>query len=206
MSESEILRINSGTINTVNDVLIGQTGASNGGPSRSHFTGQLGKWADLDSNNIVYDASVGTVRGGRFQYVRLASGSAQPVRGQLLFWDNTVALNLFQVSATENVSSTSHSTLIAGVVLNPNWTPGYYGIIQILGTVAVKFRGTLTTAGAIGCPVYAATAAGADEGLADVLTTDATAVINATYLGKAVGQPIGGAVSEIDIVPQFRRF
>lgn len=204
--ESNILRINSGTINTVNDVLIGQTGASNGGPARSHFGGQLGKWVDLDDDNIIFDSTIGTVYGGQFQYVRLAAGSAQPVRGQLLFWDNTVALNLFQVSATENVSSTSPSTLIAGAVLNPNWTPGYYGIMQILGPVAVKFRATLTTTGAIGCPVYACTAGGADEGLADVLTTDATAVINATYLGKAVGQPIGGALSVVDLVPQFRRF
>ncbi len=203
MSASDILRLNSGNINQVSDVLIGQTGSPNGGPSRSHFAGQLGKWVDLDNSDLVYNSTVGTVYAGRFQYVRLSASAVLPVVGQILFWDPTVATNLFQVTSDEAVS-TPASTLIAGINLNNAWTLGTYGIIQILGLVYVKMRATLTTAGAVGCPVYAATSGGADVGFADVLTTDATAAINATFLGKAYDIPVSGGLNRIYLETPIR--
>lgn len=208
MSSSDILRITSGTINGVNDALIGTAGAPNGGPLRSHFAGQLGKTIDLNDDDVVYNAATGTVYGGRFQYVRLAAASTAVALGQIVFWDNSVANNLYQVTTTEgSPSSTLGSTLIAGIVLNPSWTPGNYGIIQILGTVAVKFIATLTVAGTAGCPVYAGNkGAGVDNGLADVITTDATSPVNARFLGKAVAAPTNGGTSLVDLAIAGSRF
>jgi hypothetical protein len=201
MSESNILRINSGAINAVDDAQIGSAGLPNGGPVRSHFQGQLGKWLDLDDDNVVFDATIGQVYGGRFQYVRLADSSDTPALGQPLYWDNNVANNKYQVTTNPDASSDAGATLVAGINLNPTWTPGNYGVMQILGTVAVKFTAELTASGAIGCPVYV----GAD-GLADVVTNDATAIQNARYLGKAVDAPVGDQVSLVDLMPQFTRF
>lgn len=201
MSESNILRLGAGNINAVNDLYIGTTGVPNGGPLRSHFAGQLGKVVSLDDDNIVYDSSVGTVYGGQFQYVRLSASATTPLaRGQIVFWDPTVAPNLFQVTTPETVS-TPDSTLFAGIVLNPSWTAGYYSLIQLSGLVYVKFKASLTTAGAVGCPVYAATAGGSDNGLANVITTDATAAINATFLGRAYDIPTGGSTVRVWLTP-----
>lgn len=201
MSESTILRINSGAINAVDDLQIGSQGAPNGGPVRSHFQGQLGKYVDLDDDNVVFDAAIGTVYGGRFQYVRLAVDADTPALGQPLYWDNNVANNKYQVTTVPDASSADESTLFAGINLNPSWTPGNYGVIQVLGTVNGKFTASLTTAGSNGCAVYVAA-----DGLLDVVTTDATALANARFIGKAVDAPVGGQVSAIDLMPQFRRF
>lgn len=206
MSVADIVRIPSGTINQVNDLYIGSAGAPNGGPLRSHFAGQLGKWWDLDDSDIVYQSTVGVVYGGRFQYVRLAAAAVAPVLGQILFWDTTVLNSLYQVTSDEALSSVPDSLMIAGINLNPSWTPGYYGVIQILGNVNVKFVASLTTSGAIGIPVYASAAGGASVGLADVITTDSTAVANAKFLGKAIDAPVSGATSLVALMPQIRMF
>jgi hypothetical protein len=195
MSASDTIRISGGSINTVNDAVIGLPSAPLG-LGVSKFQGQLGKFFSLDDSNIVYNAAIGTVYGGTFQYVRLSPTAVKPVVGQILFYDPTASPLAFQVTSDQAVS-TPASVLIAGINLYNNWTIGNYGIIQVAGLVFVKFRAALTAAGAVGCPVYAATSGGADVGFADVLTADATAALNATFLGKAYDAPTSGGLKRV---------
>jgi hypothetical protein len=194
MSASDILRLGAGSINAINDVAIGVTGTPYGPPKNS-FGGQLGKILTLDNDDIVFDPSIGTVYGGDFQYVQLAPTAAKPVVGQTLFWVPASPTG-FIVTSDQSLS-TPAATLIAGVNLNNNWTPGNYGVIQIAGLIFLKFRATLTVAGAVGSPVYVATAGGADLGFADVLTADATAAANANFLGRAADAPTNGGLKRV---------
>ena len=200
---SPIIRISSGLLNTVNDTVIaGQ--ASIG--SRSRFAGQLGKclWVSQDQITQLHSPTIGALFGGRFHYVRLrATDDASPVLGigKILFWDTTLTAwqTLFQVTRDENLSSADNAVMIAGIYIGSPTVNGNYGFIQNAGICRVRFRSVLTAAGAIGSRVYAAGAgdAGADQGTADVLTTDSTSLANARYLGRAVTAPSGGGISQV---------
>jgi hypothetical protein len=204
MSEFKGIRINTGLINTVNDAVVGQQGASLG-PGGTKYAGMLGKWLWLDDSQLFYDSSVGTVYGGRFRYVRLAAAAGAVVAGQIVFWDISVADSLYQVTTAES-GSTSGAMFRAGIVLNPNWTAGYYSYIQELGPVPVKFRASLTDSPAIGCSVYCAAAgAGVDVGLADVITNASVsnfsdiALLQGRYIGAAIQLPVAGAVKLVNV-------
>jgi hypothetical protein len=197
MYHSPIIRMTAGPINAINDAAIGQIEAGPG-PSTSKFQGQLGNGIWLDDANILYDSSIGVVYGGHFRYVRLKSTAGAVARGQIVFWDPTVAPNLYQVTDSE-ADTTDGAVLAAGLVLNPSWSAGYYSVIQDVGLVATKFRAALTDAGAIGSPVYCAAAgAGADNGLADVLndanptTFGDVSLLQRRFLGTAKEAPTSG--------------
>ena len=212
MSQSQILHIPTGWFNYVNDAAIGQMTAPPNGLG-SNYGGQLGKWEDRDGTDAdFYNVNISTLYQGRYQYVRLAPASGVPVIGQILFWDTTVAATLFQVTTDPTLSSADAGAFPAGICLTAavggygaNLTPGYYTLIQIPGQgpsiATVKFRATLTDAGATGSAVYATNQTNADEGLADVLD-DATTATDATvslfqrrFLGRAIAAPVGGASS-----------
>jgi hypothetical protein len=193
--------VTTGKLNTVNDTVIGGSESIGG---RSRFAGQLGKhlWLGPEQIEGMYDPSVGTLYGGRFRYVRMRGADADSPAvavGQILFWDTVVTnwQTRYQVTRLENLSSADNAVMIAGIYLG-GFDTDNYGFIQDLGMVPVLFRANLTVAGAIGSRVYAAGAgAGADEGLADVLTADATSLVNQRYLGPAVTAPVA---SELDTV------
>jgi hypothetical protein len=202
--ESGITRITTGFLNTVNDSSIGGTPSIG---SRSRYAGQLGKvlWVAQENITSMYSAAVGTLFGGRFRYVRFRAGDTAPVVGQAAFWDTTVAAwqTAYQVTRTENRSSVDNAVLPAGIFISIP-TAGNYCFIQDVGQVNVKFRGTLTAAGAIGSRVFLAGAgAGADEGFADVLTAATAATFGdiglqtARYLGVAVVAPTSGGVKAV---------
>lgn len=204
--KSQIMRIN-GPMNTINDTTIGGTSTFINSTTSS-VSGQLGKWFDLDDSMLFFDSAVGTLYGGRFQYVRLSAGSTQPALGQIVFWDVTVAHNLYQVTTLET-GSVPGAQFRAGIVLNPSWTPGNYGLIQTLGLVAVKFRAALSHAPAgVGVAVHAAAVgAGADNGLADTLDSadpatfsDVTLFQN-RYLGTARELPTNGGTKLVNLMP-----
>lgn len=204
MAQSQIVQIPSGYLNVVNNAVIGQQTAPQFGGSE--YSGQLGKWWDLDADNIRFNSAVGTLYGGRFQYVQLSADSAVPVIGQMLFWDTTVARSLFRVTTSPTLSSDDAGMMKAGICLSASLTPGYYTVMQIPGNsgqVVVKFRASLTASGAIGSRVYVSDQTNTDKGLMDVLTTDATSIVNARYIGTAVGIPVGGATGVVDIVDVF---
>ncbi len=205
MWESNIIRVTTGRLNTVNDTYIG--GAPTGTGSNSRYAGQLGKalWFGPQSDQIgvMFDSTVGTLYGGRYRYVRMRAGDDDSPAvgvGQILFWDTTLTnwQQYYQVTRDENLSSVDNAVMIAGIYLG-GFTGGNYGFIQDLGMVNVRFRSVLTTAGAIGSRAYATGAGdiGTDQGTADVLTTDSTSLANARYLGNAVEAPAGGALKQV---------
>ena len=211
MSLSQIQRMN-GPINDVNDQVVGQQPAFGTSTTVSKVSGQLGKVIALDDSEVIFDSAIGTVYGGKFQYVRLSSGSTTPALGQLVFWDVTVAPNLYQVTTLET-GTTPGAQFMAGVVLNPAWTAAYYSYIQILGLVDVKFRAALSHAPAgVGVAVYAAAAgAGADNGLADTIDTADPATFSDVklmanrYLGTAWELPVSGSTTLVFFNPRNSR-
>jgi hypothetical protein len=201
--ESPIIRVSTGLLNSVNDTVIGGQ-ASIG--SRSRYAGQLGKhiFFGAEQINQMFNPSVLTLYPGRFRYVRLREDDdASPALGigKLVFWDTTVTSwqTAYQVTRDENLSSSDNAVMIAGVYIGSPSTNGNYGFIQDGGMVNVRFRSVLTAAGAVGSRVYAAGAGdlGADQGTADVLTTDSTSLANARYLGRAVTAPSASGLSTI---------
>lgn len=207
MSQSQILRIPSGYLNSVNNAVVGEASPPPYGPSP--FQGQLGKWIDLDVDAVRALPANGVVLGGRFQSVILSSISAVPVVGQIAFRDTTVDQSHYQVTADETLSSVDQSIFTQGIFLTPNITPGYETIIQIPGPNSfcyVMMRAVLTDAGAIGSRIYAAAAGGADTGFADVLD-DGTAATIATvslmqgrFIGKAINLPVGGQLCLVQLL------
>ncbi len=198
-----LVRISTGLYNTVNDLVIGGVAGITGA---SKFAGQLGQGWYADDDQIFYSSTVGAVYGGHFRYVRLAAAATVPVvRGQIVFWDISVADNLYQVTTAES-GSTDGAMFRAGIVLNPSWSAGYYSVIQDLGICAVKFRGTLTTAGAAGSRCFCAAAgAGVDLGLGDVidsanptLFSDVSLMLG-RFLGVAKEAPTNGGTKLVDL-------
>lgn len=200
--ESQIIRITTGLLNTVNDTVIGGQAGITG---ISKFGGQLGKTVTFTPDMIaaMFDSAVGTLYGGRFRYVKMRAAdddSPALTPGKLLFWDTTVAswYGAYQVTRDENLSSADNAVAIAGVYLG-GFEPGNYGFIQELGKVPVRFRSVLTAAGAIGSRIYAAGAGdvGDDQGTADVLTADSTSLANKRQLGWADAAPVAGALANV---------
>lgn len=201
MFNSPIVRITSGTINGVNDTVIGGVAAPSG---VSRFQGQLGAPVWLDDSQLIYSGST-PVYGGRFRYVKLAAGATAVVRGQIVFWDISVADNLYQVTTSE-AGSTNGAMYRAGIVLNPSWSAGKYSFIQDVGPAYVQFRAVLTAAGVLGDSVYcAAVGAGADNGFADqigsanpTLFSDVE-LMQGRYIGSAISLPANASLSLVNV-------
>ena len=200
--ESPIIRISTGFLNTVNDTVIGNDPSIG---SRSRVSGQLGKNVFFSHEQIasVTNTTIGTLYGGAYQYVRRRStddNSPSLGPGKIAFWDTTVTnwQDAFQVTTDENLSSSQNAIMRAGIFIG-NIEPGNYGFIQWLGEVYVRFRSVLTTAGAIGSPVYAAGAGdtGLDQGTADVITTDSTSLANEKWLGWALEAPTASGLKRV---------
>lgn len=209
MWESDIIRISTGRLNTVNDTYIGGEAAGNSGLTtpNSQYSEQLGKavWFGPQGHQIgvLFDSTVGTLYGGRYRYVRMRDGDDDSPAvgvGHILFWDTTIAnwQQMYQVTRDENLSSSDNAVFIAGIYLG-GFTGGNYGFIQDLGMVNVRFRSVLTAAGAIGSRAYAAGAGdlGNDQGTADVLTTDSTSLANTRFLGNAIEAPSAGGLKQV---------
>lgn len=208
MSMELIQRLASGYINQVNDSLPGG-GGGNIGPQVGLAPGQLGKILELDDSELIYNSAIGTVYGGGFRYVQLSSDStANPAVGQIVFWNPIAssADNLYVVTTLES-GTTPGAQQPAGIVLSSTWGVSNYSFIQCWGPTFAKFRATLTHAPAgIGEAVYCAAAgAGADNGLADCLSTadptdfsDVTLLQN-RYLGPSIQLPTNGGLKLINL-------
>lgn len=203
MSHAQIVRLSQGFINQINDPIIGMSAVPMG-PGVSKFAGQLGAWFWLDDAQVIYTSSVGTVLGGRFRYVRLSAAAGAVAVGQTVFWDTSVADNLYQVTTSETITGDA-AVNPAGIVLYNGWTAGNYSVIQDAGPATVKFRAALTSVGAIGSPVYTAGVGGADLGLADVINTAGAAtkgdigLLLRRYLGTARTAPVNGGSAVVDL-------
>jgi hypothetical protein len=205
MIHSPILRMTTGPINKINDAVVGMPGAPMG-LGVSKFAGQLGQGIFLDSSNILFDSSMGTVYGGHFRYVRLAAAALPVVVGQIVFWDTIANAieNLYQVTTSET-GTTDVAVARAGIVLNSGWTPGNYSVIQDMGQIFVKFRAVLTDPGAFGAACFCAGAGGADLGFADVIgsaapaTSQDVSLMLRRWLGEAVDIPTNGGLKRVNV-------
>ena len=210
MSYSDIIRMGSGAINTVNDTVVG--GVPNlPSTTTSMVSGQLGKEIDLDDSQLIYDSTMGTVFGGTFRYVRLSASASAVVVGQIVFWDISVADNLYQVTTSE-AGSTTGAQFQAGIVLNSDWDAGNYSFIQTVGPTDVKFRTTLTSAGAVGMGVYCAAAgAGVDNGFADCISSanptlfSDVVLMQNRWIGAAIELPTNGGLTLVNVNLKNRR-
>jgi hypothetical protein len=202
--DSNILRFTA-PINKINDAVAGDSSAVFSG-LQSRFVGQLGAGFWRDENQIIYNSTMGTVLAGHFRYVRLATGATAVVVGQIVFWDTlaNAVENLYQVTTVES-GSTDAAMKRAGIVLNSGWTAGNYSVVQDVGICFVKFRGTLTAAGAAGSRVYCAAAGGADLGFADVVDSGAAAAISdvskmaGRFIGIAEDTPTNAGLKRVDL-------
>lgn len=213
--ESDIIRVSTGKLNTVNDTFIGGAPAGSIGLSTanqvSQYSSQLGKRIQLTSEEIstMFSSTVGTLYAGWYRYVRFRTGDdASPVHapGKIVYWDTTLTnwQTLYQVTFDVNLSSaTLNGVLRAGVCIGAP-TNGNYGFIQDAGLVNIRFRSVLTVAGVIGSASYEAGTAdtGNDQGTADVLTTDSTSIANQRYLGVATVAPTGGSLTPVILEPR----
>jgi hypothetical protein len=198
-----IIRLTTGFIDNINDVVIAGMPAFGTSETESMLAGQLGQGFFMDDAIIQYSSST-PVYGGHFRYVKLAAAATAVVRGQLVFWDLSVADGLYQVTTSE-AGSVPGAQLRAGVVLNEDWTAGRYSVIQDVGPTYVKYRAALTAAPAgAGAAVYAAAAgAGADNGLADVVnsadptTFSDVGLLQARFLGNAIDLPTNGGTGRV---------
>lgn len=204
--DSPIVRLTTGFIDNINDTVVGGGGGGTGAGGSAKTAGQLGQGFWLDDSILQWNSATAGF-GGHFRYVRLSSASVAPLeRGQIVFWDVTVADNLYQVTTSE-AGTTPGAMLRAGIVLNASWTPGNYSVIQDVGPCYVQFRAALTAVpSGVGCGVYCAAAgAGVDNGEADVLananpaTWSDVSIFQGRYLGTAITLPVNGGLTLVDL-------
>lgn len=115
-------------LNLVNDAVCG--GASSQGTGATLYGGILGIEVELTDTQVYYDSDVGTLLGGRYQYVQInANGTASPARGLAAFWDDP---------DTWLVSADAGDGNFAGVFLNAV-DLGHFGWIQKSGKATCLF-------------------------------------------------------------------
>jgi hypothetical protein len=186
---SQIIRVSTGKLNTVNDTVVGgQSNTGMAGTQPSKFGGQLGKWLVVTSEQVaqMYSSTIGTLYGGIYQYVQLATGDTTPVVGQGLFWQGTPSD--FIVSSDSNGGFTNTGS-VAGIYLG-GFTAGNYGFIQTAGIATVKYKSGLTVAAATGLPIIIAS-----TGLAD--TNAGTNVPN--FIGWARTLPVSNDLALVNL-------
>lgn len=200
---SQICRVTTGALNTVNDAVAGQPIATITG--NSPYLGQSGQRFILGEADANQMSSGTTLHAGEFMYTQFdTTMTATPAAGLAAFFDSVLSgVNGAFVTCDENIGVGPN--LFAGVVLNAV-TKGNFGFIQCSGLVSVKFRTTLTAPGAAvaGCSVYLSQAgAGADVATFDVLD-DANPATQALvgqqivrYVGVAKTAPVANTASPV---------
>jgi len=171
------------------------------------YLGQLGGklWVSADDAAKLSDPATlgGNLYGGVYMYVRLAAAAAALglQRGRLLFWDTSVADDLYQVTTLE--SQNGGIPIWAGVQVNIP-TAGNYIWMQVLGRMRVRCRAVVTAA--TQNIIMALAGAGADNATVDGVAA-ATAVVFGTagaaihqYLG--VGEVVAANTALISMTPR----
>ena len=194
-----------GFLNDVNDSAIGgsvSTVPSSVGASQWNQNYPGDRWSlDEDTAISLSDTTIGTLHNGFYMYIGSSLTSVATIsRGHFVFWDTSVADDLYQVTPDE--SGAQGVGLPAGIAIN-TITPGNWGIIQISGVSSIKFRSVLTGVATNGGAVYlAAAGAGTDVGTVDQFAGDgnpATMALASTlthrFMGTAQGLPTAGAIS-----------
>lgn len=176
---------NNGYLNGVNLAYPGEVTLQG---AQTKFADQLGARWTVRSNAVRFDSSVGTVRGGVFQFVQTkAASTIQPAPGLLAWWDPTTE----GFVVTPDIPT--GSSLLAGVYLNTP-TKGNYTVIQVEGLVDCKTVATLDTTGAVGQLAFAATGSLVDT---DATSTAITAAILKIVVGVFQTAPGNAGLHEV---------
>lgn len=203
------MKLISGYINSENNPAPGVPLSSPSGSIVQSYGGMVGGRMYVDTATALAQSNpaVGTLYAGVYQMVLFKSGETFK-RGQIVFWDVTVAAGNFQVTGL--AASVSPGNLKAGVVVNAdagstgNITGGNYGFIQIAGRASILFRAVLSSAGAVGSLVWlGAGGTAADNSQGDVLDPTFAMDIGdiSHYLGTAETAPANATISVVDLAP-----
>jgi len=181
------------------DATPGQSVSS--GTGQSSYGGNLGARVALGPTDVRSLASVGTLLGGIYQYVFMTYTTAQPARGQLVFWDLSVAESLYQVNGDAKPTA-AVPTLIAGVVINTTVTKNTYAWMQIGGRASCLFNSTITAAAAgngVTAYISPAVASTVDVGTALAASTAGAVAGVDTLIGVAETLPVLSTISVVQL-------
>lgn len=188
MNRNTQVRISTGKLNTVRDLLAGTLVQNNTGVSQ--YQGQLSQKYRFDEADVAkhWDTtlSAAPTTDVEVQYIQVISTApVAPARGVLAYWAATGASKPDIVTTDDTLG-----TPVAGVFMG-TMAAGEFGFIAKLGEVAVKFKSSTTKA----TPVIGddAVAVSGNSGLADVLA-DATAQ---TYATDRTNQKIGRLITTV---------
>jgi hypothetical protein len=176
-------------LNDVNDVSPFQSTPTASG-SLTEYAAALGSrvWLDGSALGVKYDSAVGTLYGGKYQYVQFYNGTVAAAVGGPTVWAYNQANTCFENYIVSCDLTAANLGRFAGVALNAV-TKGQYGWIQVTGKASVLFKSSLT----------AATPADGDmivldssSGLADdpTQTTTLTYALLKAAIGTAIGAPV----------------
>lgn len=184
-TKTGILRFSRTALNDISDTQPGGANTDPYAPTTGLAPGQLGQIAEFNNNDIPFDSAVGTLYGGKYQYVRckVSSVTTKPFVGAVVYWSDRAN---YVVSC--DVASDAVVTEVAGIAINVPTNNGDYIFIQISGQATVKFKSSTSKGSpAIGNDVV--TGLDADNGLADVLddATAATFGTAATQVQRLIG-------------------
>ena len=160
-------RLNAGT----GDAAPGMSVAS--GTGQATYGGNVGSRVALDSASVRSNSAVGTLFGGIYQYVFMTYTTAQPARGQLVFWDLSVSDQLYQVNGDAKPTA-AIPTLIAGVVIQATVVKNTYAWMQIAGRASVLPDSTIvlgTAGNGVSAKVSPTVASTVDVGVTVVTAT-----------------------------------
>ena len=157
------------------------------------------------------NTTVGTLYGGIYRRVFFKSGitgggNTGFKRGQIVFWDLVTTTNPSEHTVT-NVEATDPQ-LLAGIVINANDTSGApisgnYGWIQVAGLASCLYRASALTDNTQFDSVYwAKVGAGASNATIDALAgaTAVTTLLQASFVGVAVDQPVVNTVKKVQLI------
>ena len=187
--EQPIVRTSLPALNDINDQFVANNTPSASGATNM-YAAQLGArvWLDGNPGGVRYDSAIGTLYGGKYQYVKTTAGTtATYVLGRPVFWTDF-----------EGYVVTADSTAVlvgkmAGIVLN-TVTKGQYCWIQVAGKATVLFKTGLSAATPADGDLIVLDAT---TGLADVLTQSGnpTYLILKAAIGVALAAPVSATAS-----------
>jgi hypothetical protein len=184
-----------GFLNSTDDAVAG--GVSNGLTGAAMFSGQLGEFVEVTSTQAakLSDSTVGTLYGGKYQYVLFKAGSsASNARGQVVYWDDEDSYVVTPDAPTSGARK-------AGITLNAV-TKGQYGWIQVTGLASVLFKTGITKATpAVDDLVVVTVSANTADVLADA--TGLTSVNGKLILGVAVEAPVTASIKKVALWNNF---
>lgn len=168
--------------------------------------GQLGKNVFLDTDELVSftnpTATIGTLYGGWFKYVKFAtSWSATLAAGQALWYTDKAAMLANTVSADHAATG-----ILAGFALCAGTTKGNYWWIQTGGIVNVLCKTSSVTSNLAGDYAFITSGTTSTVDALGDAGTPSTALIQKLYIGQTLEGLVADAIKLVAVrpLPQFQ--